>query len=128
MMDDIHIYLPNGMRVVIQEPACRFERFVVAFRGCLQERKWYGWSTISSVGITDIGITELDQNINKIIRGLMTEYEQKIKEEQARREFKLKEKQTNVQLQAKHHRKVLTESELQMILEGEKNENGGRIE
>ncbi|PPA84985.1 hypothetical protein C4A75_09415 [Brevibacillus laterosporus] len=128
MMDDIHIYLLNGMRVVIQEPACRFERLVAAFRGCLQKRKWYGWSTISSVGISDIDITELDQNINEIIRELMTEYERKLKEEQARREFKLKEKQTNIQLQAKYHGKVLTELELQMILEGEKNENGGRIE
>ncbi|MFB0831462.1 hypothetical protein ACEU2D_17900 [Brevibacillus laterosporus] len=127
-MDDIHIYIPNGMRVVIQEPSCRFERLAVAFRGCLQERKWYGWSTISSVGISDIDITELDQNINWIIRGLMTEYERKIKEEQVRREFKLKEKQANIQLQAKYHGKVLTELELQMILEGEKNENGGRIE
>ncbi|MGG1444931.1 hypothetical protein ABE354_23350 [Brevibacillus laterosporus] len=126
MMDEIHIYLPSGMRVVIMEPD-HYERMRFDFKGCLQERKWYGWSTILSGGIPDVEITELDQNINKIIRGFMTKYARKLKEEQARREFKLKEKQANIQLQAKYHGKVLTELELQMILEGEKNENGELI-
>ncbi|AYB37608.1 hypothetical protein [Brevibacillus laterosporus] len=113
MMDDIHIYLPNGMRVVIVEPTDRFERMEFAFKGCLQERKWHGWSTISSCGISDINITKLDKYINKMIRGLITRYE-----------HKLKEKLANIQLQAKYHGKVLTELELQMIRENKINSNG----
>lgn len=98
-MDDIHVYLPSGMRVVISEPASSYERLLSALIGELQVRKWYGWKTVQQFGYSGVDITELETQVDGIVCDLLAEYEKKLARQRA-------VKSANARLQAIFHGKV----------------------
>lgn len=98
-MDDIHVYLPNGMRVVIAVPCDSYTRCLYSFTAELQTRKWYGWKTLESLGVRDTKITELEEMVDEIVCTLIENYECRLAKEQA-------VKSANARLQAIFHGKV----------------------
>lgn len=99
MMDDIHIYLPDGRRVVIAVPSDSFYSCLYSFTADSQTRKWYGWRTLESVGITDTKITELEGMIDEIVCDLIDRYERRLAKEREKNS-------ANTRLQAIFHGKV----------------------
>lgn len=80
-MDDIHVYLPDGKRVVISEPDSSFANY--DFRTSLQIRKWYGWKTVESYVYDGVLITELESKIDIMICDLLVEYERTVARDRA---------------------------------------------
>ncbi|EMT54776.1 hypothetical protein I532_04190 [Brevibacillus borstelensis AK1] len=96
-MDDIHVYLPTGMRVVISEPESSFAWY--DFEARLQTRKWYGWKTVQVVVIKDTKVTELEGEIDAVICKLLALYEEELSRTRA-------VKAAKVRLQTIFHGKV----------------------
>lgn len=81
-MDDITVYLPDGKRVIIEEPADSSYRAIYDFTAELQDRKWYGWKTLVRHGIQDVDITELESEVDGIICALLADYDRQQKRKQ----------------------------------------------
>ncbi len=96
-MDDIHVYLPDGKRVVISEPDSSFANY--DFKASLQVRKWYGWKTVTAFVYDDVPITELESKIDVMVCDLLAEHELDVSRERA-------EKAANARLQSIFHGKV----------------------
>lgn len=80
-MDDIHVYLPDGMRVVISEDL--YMGLLVGYRFMLQAENQGTWGTVQSTHLPWIGPTELESRVDETICDLMGAYERRIKREQA---------------------------------------------
>lgn len=98
-MDDIHVYLPDGKRVVIAEPDDSYDRIFYTFIGRLQQRRWYGWKTLVTLGVRDVSLTELECNVDQIVCTLRKMHESDLAKIRAR-------ENANARLQAIFHGKV----------------------
>ncbi|WP_232696126.1 hypothetical protein [Brevibacillus daliensis] len=94
-MDDIHVYLPNGMRVVIAQWDVRIHWIYAR----LQVRKWYGWSTLAERRYHDVTVTEIESQIDVIINEVLAQYEGQLA-------CVKKESDANTRLQTIYHGKV----------------------
>ncbi|MGG4453164.1 hypothetical protein [Brevibacillus porteri] len=96
-MDDIHVYLPDGKRVVIAESYVG--SFVASHCVYLQVRKWYGWSTLIYREIPHIDVTEMEAKLDGIICEVIDAHERQVSRYHAK-------KAANARLQAIFHGKV----------------------